>query len=70
MAERDLGDSAAAAPAQLWSEFKTAEGVPYYYNNLTKQSVWEKPADFGASMVRRRRMRKVNVLTVTYARNA
>ena len=42
----------AVVTAQLWSEYKTPEGTPYYYNNVTKQSVWVKPADFGAPMVR------------------
>ncbi|KAI1278094.1 Transcription elongation regulator 1 [Halotydeus destructor] len=30
--------------ASEWSEFKTPEGKSYYFSNLTKQSVWEKPA--------------------------
>ncbi|KAJ9083272.1 U1 snRNP protein [Entomophthora muscae] len=27
----------------VWSEFKTADGRTYYYNNQTKKSLWEKP---------------------------
>lgn len=26
-----------------WTEFKTPEGKPYYYNNITNQTSWEKP---------------------------
>lgn len=36
----------AAQPASVWSEHTTPDGKKYYYNNMTKQSVWEKPADF------------------------
>lgn len=40
-----------AAPASLaaslhlpeWSEYKTADGKTYYYNNRTLESTWEKP---------------------------
>ncbi|XP_043076684.1 transcription elongation regulator 1 [Puntigrus tetrazona] len=42
-----------AAPASLtgalslpeWSEYKTADGKMYYYNNRTLESTWEKPAE-------------------------
>ncbi|XP_077052122.1 transcription elongation regulator 1 isoform X2 [Siphateles boraxobius] len=42
-----------AAPAHLvgtlslpeWSEYKTADGRIYYYNNRTLESTWEKPAE-------------------------
>lgn len=30
----------------VWSEHATKEGRVYYYNRSTKQSSWEKPADF------------------------
>lgn len=26
-----------------WSEYKTADGKTYYYNNRTLESTWEKP---------------------------
>lgn len=26
-----------------WSEHKAPDGRTYYYNNITKQSAWEKP---------------------------
>ncbi|KAF0695968.1 Aste57867_13240 [Aphanomyces stellatus] len=29
-----------------WTEHKTKDGRAYYYNKQTKESVWEKPADF------------------------
>lgn len=40
-----------AAPASMagslqlpeWSEYKTADGKTYYYNNRTLESTWEKP---------------------------
>ena len=44
---------ALAAPAQLpgalalpeWSEYKTADGKMYYYNNRTLESTWERPPE-------------------------
>ncbi|XP_028668993.1 transcription elongation regulator 1-like isoform X2 [Erpetoichthys calabaricus] len=44
----------AASPAALagglplpeWSEYKTADGKTYYYNNRTLESTWEKPQEF------------------------
>ncbi|PIO33399.1 hypothetical protein AB205_0158590 [Aquarana catesbeiana] len=43
----------AASPATLagatmlseWSEYKTADGKMYYYNNRTLESTWEKPQE-------------------------
>lgn len=40
-----------AAPASMagalhlteWSEYKTADGKTYYYNNRTLESTWDKP---------------------------
>lgn len=32
-------------PTRVWSEFKTPEGKVYYYNKITRVSVWEKPKD-------------------------
>jgi len=29
----------------VWSEHVNAEGKKYYYNRLTKKSVWEKPEE-------------------------
>ena len=34
----------------VWSQHHTPEGKPYYYNNVTRQSVWEKPMDFDSSV--------------------
>lgn len=30
--------------AAEWVEYKTAEGKPYYFSQITKKSVWERPA--------------------------
>lgn len=30
--------------ASEWAEFKSPEGKPYYFSQVTKQSVWERPA--------------------------
>ncbi|XP_037928198.1 pre-mRNA-processing factor 40 homolog A [Teleopsis dalmanni] len=32
-----------ALPTTEWTEHKAPDGRPYYYNNTTKQSSWEKP---------------------------
>uniref|UniRef100_A0A673M3R6 Transcription elongation regulator 1 n=1 Tax=Sinocyclocheilus rhinocerous TaxID=307959 RepID=A0A673M3R6_9TELE len=34
-----------ALPLPEWSEYKTADGKMYYYNNRTLESIWEKPAE-------------------------
>lgn len=36
---------AGAIPLPEWSEFKTADGRSYYYNNRTLESTWEKPPE-------------------------
>jgi len=28
----------------MWKEYKTADGASYYYNSVTKESVWEMPS--------------------------
>lgn len=28
---------------KTWTEHKAPDGRTYYYNNLTKQSLWDKP---------------------------
>lgn len=30
-----------------WQEFTTPEGKPYYFNSVTKETRWEKPAELG-----------------------
>lgn len=30
-------------PTSKWSEHKSPDGRTYYYNNITKQSSWDKP---------------------------
>ena len=37
-------------PTRVWSEFQTPEGKPYFYNKITRGSVWEKPTDFDLVM--------------------
>ena len=32
-------------PQRVWSEHDNPEGRTYYYNKVTRQSVWEKPKD-------------------------
>ncbi len=32
-------------PQRVWSEHDNPEGKTYYYNKVTRQSVWEKPKD-------------------------
>uniref|UniRef100_A0A672T8G3 Transcription elongation regulator 1 n=1 Tax=Sinocyclocheilus grahami TaxID=75366 RepID=A0A672T8G3_SINGR len=34
-----------ALPLPEWSEYKTADGKMYYYNNRTLESTWEKPVE-------------------------
>ena len=33
-------------PTKVWSDHTTPDGKTYYYNKVTRQSVWEKPKDF------------------------
>ena len=37
-------------PTRVWSEFKTPEGKPYFYNKITRVSIWEMPKDFDLVM--------------------
>jgi len=32
----------------LWIRYETSEGVPYYFNTLSRMSQWDRPADFDA----------------------
>ncbi|KAH9396152.1 PRP40 pre-mRNA processing factor 40 [Tyrophagus putrescentiae] len=34
-----------ASKTSPWIEYKTPEGKPYYFNPITRQTVWEKPAE-------------------------
>ncbi|CEF64954.1 PRP40 pre-mRNA processing factor 40 homolog A [Strongyloides ratti] len=36
------GQSMAVPPDDIWMEYKTSEGKPYYYNKITKQASWTK----------------------------
>uniref|UniRef100_A0A0K0G3Y8 PRP40 pre-mRNA processing factor 40 homolog A (inferred by orthology to a zebrafish protein) n=1 Tax=Strongyloides venezuelensis TaxID=75913 RepID=A0A0K0G3Y8_STRVS len=36
------GQQMAVPPDDIWMEFKTTEGKPYYYNKITKQASWTK----------------------------
>ena len=40
----------ASQPAPEWSQHQTPEGKSYFYNNVTQQSVWEKPVDFDSNV--------------------
>ena len=31
---------------RVWSEHKAPDGKVYFYNKVTRQSIWEKPKDF------------------------
>lgn len=33
-------------PQRVWSEHHNPEGKVYYYNKVTRQSVWDKPMDY------------------------
>jgi hypothetical protein len=35
-------------PQPVWEEFFTPEGIPYYVNSITNESVWERPAEMDA----------------------
>ena len=37
-------------PTRVWSDFHTPDGKPYFYNKITRISVWEKPTDFDLVM--------------------
>ena len=37
---------------RVWSQHQTSEGKTFYYNNLTRQSTWEKPVDFDVGVER------------------
>ncbi|KAG8390973.1 hypothetical protein BUALT_Bualt01G0139400 [Buddleja alternifolia] len=39
------GSSTSKQTASDWQEFEAADGRRYYYNKITKQSSWEKPAE-------------------------
>ena len=40
----------AAAPASVWSEQTAPNGTKFYYNSVTKASVWEKPVELGGTL--------------------
>ncbi|ORY05418.1 hypothetical protein K493DRAFT_252644 [Basidiobolus meristosporus CBS 931.73] len=46
MTPEDHVPSTANQTSQTWSEHLMPDGRTYYYNSVTKQSLWEKPADF------------------------
>lgn len=37
------GDSTKSKSHNIWTEHKSPDGRTYYYNTVTKQSLWEKP---------------------------
>lgn len=54
-----------AGPLQLteWSEYKTADGKTYYYNNRTLESTWDKPH----ILVEKGRLAGLDVVNFTHA---
>jgi hypothetical protein len=42
---------AATKAVTPWQEFTTPEGKPYYFNTVTKETRWEKPAELGGGAV-------------------
>ena len=45
-----VGGAPQLVPTQVWSEHRNADGKLYYYNKVTRQSVWQKPKDFDLVM--------------------
>ncbi|KAL5471285.1 hypothetical protein EMCRGX_G029382 [Ephydatia muelleri] len=41
-----VGGAPQLVPARVWSEHQMPDSHIYYYNKVTRQSVWEKPKDF------------------------
>jgi hypothetical protein len=41
---------AATKAVTPWQEFTTPEGKPYYFNTVTKETRWEKPAELGGGV--------------------
>ena len=41
-----VGGAPQLVPARVWSEHQMPDSRIYYYNKVTRQSVWEKPKDF------------------------
>lgn len=60
----------AATPASLagglplpeWTEYKTADGKMYYYNNRTLESTWEKPLELKERGMPAWRVRRAHTL--------
>lgn len=44
-AAANRGKKGADSEAHNWVEYKTNDGKTYYYNTVTKESRWEKPAE-------------------------
>jgi len=44
-----IGDGSEGKPQSDWTEHKAPDGRTYYYNSVTKQSLWEKPDELKTS---------------------
>jgi pre-mRNA-processing factor 40 len=44
-----IGEGSEGKNQSDWTEHKAPDGRTYYYNSVTKQSLWEKPAELKTS---------------------
>jgi len=44
-----IGDGSEGKTQSDWTEHKAPDGRTYYYNSVTKQSLWEKPDELKTS---------------------